>query len=274
VRTTALILAFLCLLSRTAEAAGPNGNVQAQVGQIRSLIQENRIGEALRNLRALREQHPNDADVNLQIGEIFQELAALRAEQLQKAAPDSAAAHELSGKSWEAQGKLSEALAEYKLAAGKNPALPGVHFLIGNVEWKERNLSEAQGELAQELKLNPNHALANLRMGQISIDADRDHPERAVAYLRRAVANDRSLLEAHRELGKALRLNKQLPEAAQELQWVETKRPNDETVHAQLAAVYRDMGDRERARTEMEIHGRLLKERLEASQKMRTQLAQ
>jgi Flp pilus assembly protein TadD len=200
-------------------------------------------------------------------------LAALRAEQLQRVAPDSAAAHELLGKSLEAQGKLNEALAEYRKALEKGPTTPGLHFLAGNLEWKLKNLDAAEAELLDELKLDPHHAMANLRMGQIVLETQRDQPWRAVAYLTEATADEKSLLEAHRELGKALRLSHKLPEALKQLQFVESQRPNDVLVHAQLAAVYKDLGDRERARQEIEIHARILRQRLEASQRMRAQQA-
>ena len=215
----------------------------------------------------------SNPETEFALGEIFQELAALRAEQLRRAAPDSAAAHELLGKSLESQGKLDEALAEYRHALEKSPTAPGLRFLLANVNWKLRNLDAAQTELKEELQLNPHDALANLRMGQILLETQRDHPMSAVTFLREAAADAQSSLEAHRELGKALRLAHRYPDAVKELQLVASQRPNDDSVHAQLAALYKDLGDRERARQEIAIHARILRERLQASQKFRAEHA-
>jgi Flp pilus assembly protein TadD len=204
------------------------------------------------------------------MGELLQELAAQRVDQLQRVAPDSAAVRELVGKSLEARGKLEEALAQYWEALKIAPGAPGLHFLIGNIDWKLRKLGEAESECAEELKMNPHHAMANFRMGQIQLEIRRDEPMRAVAFLREAVSGTNSSLEAHRDLGKALRLAHRYQEAVIELEFVESKAPNDDSVHAQLAALYKDLGDRDRARREIEIHSKILRERLQASQKAHT----
>jgi Flp pilus assembly protein TadD len=271
--STLLLLSFIAVTGTLqAETAGASDSrLAVAVKTARELIRQGKVGEALRNLDAIEKQYPDNPDAKFAVGEIFQELAAIRAEQLQRVAPDSAAAHELLGKSLESRGKLMEALAEYRHALEKGPATPGLHFLAGNVEWKLKNFNAAEADLLDELKLNPHHAMANLRMGQIVLETQRDQPLRAVAYLREATADDKTLLEAHRELGKALRLSHNFQEAVKELQFVASERPNDTMVHAQLAAVYRDMGNRERARQEMEIHARILRQRLQASQNMRTQ---
>lgn len=275
-----LVFALL-LITVVCSAAPPehdargasDSNVQVTIGTARELIRQGKIVDALQNLENLEKLNRDDPETKFAVGEMLQELAALRAEQLQRVAPDSAAAHELLGKSLESRGKLTEALVEYRHALEKAPTAPGLHFLVGNVEWKLKNLSTAETELKQELKLNPHHAMANLRMGQIVLDTQRDEPSRAVAYLQEATANANSSLEAHRELGKALRLDHKFQEAVKEFQAVESQRPNDGSVHAQLAAVYKDMGDVERARQELEIHRRILKERLQASEKMRAEQA-
>jgi tetratricopeptide (TPR) repeat protein len=271
--STLLFVSFVAVAStlQAAPARASDRSLAAGIKATRELIRQGKVVGALQNLEAIGRRYPDDPEAKLAIGEVFQELAALRAEQLQRVAPDSAAAHELLGKSLESRGKLTEASAEYRRALEKGPAIPGLHFLIGNLEWKLKNFNAAEPELLDELKLNPHHAKANLRMGQIVLATESDQPLRAVAYLKEATADDITSLEAHRELGKALRLSHKFQEALKELQFVAAQRPNDNLVHAQLAAVYKDMGDRDRARQEIEIHARILRQRREASQRMRTQ---
>jgi Flp pilus assembly protein TadD len=242
-------------------------SVAAIAAQARELIHEGKITEALNRVATLEKRGSSDPEAEFAAGEILQELAALRAEHLQRVAPDSAEAHELLGKSFEAQGKLDEALTEYRRASEKAPGKPGLHFLMGNVDWKLQRLEDAQHELGGELKLNPHDPMANLRIGEILLDTQRDTPAQAIKYLREAVAGAPDSLEAHREFGKALRLAHQYPEAEKELRLVESRAPNDPTVHAQLAALYKEMGEQEKAREEIVLHAKILQEKLEASRK-------
>ncbi len=269
------LLLFLSLkgLAQTSRARADD-TIAALVDRAREQAQGGKIVESLKLLEQLEKRSEHDPEAKLALGEMLQELAAMRAEQLQRVAPESAAAHELLGKSLESRGKLDDALAQYRLALTKAPEAPGVHFLIGNVEWKQRNLEAAEAELRAELKLNPHHAMANLRMGQIALDVQRDEPMRAVAYLQAATTDAQSSLEAHRELGKALRLAHRYSEAVKELQLVEQRAPSDESIHAQLSALYKETGDKERARQEIELHARILRAKLQASQKAREQQIQ
>lgn len=253
-----MTLKVTILLLSSVTFFGAGLQEQASITSIRALISEGRVPEALRQLQSLRTAHADDPTLQMQVGEILQELAASRAERLRNAAPDSAQAHELAGKSLESHQKLTDALKEYQLAEEKQPGSPGIHFSIGNVYWKLGDLTKARAALAEELELNPAHAQANLRMGQVILRTDENQAQTAMPYLKKAVEGDAQNLEAHRELGKALRLTGKPAEALKELKLVASKRPDDMTIHAQLAAVYRALGDTNSARREMELHTRLL----------------
>jgi tetratricopeptide (TPR) repeat protein len=232
---------------------------------VRTLLKAGRATEALQKIKELRRQNGDNPEIQLEIGKIFQELAALRAERLEQLAPDSPQAHELIGKSFESYDKLPEALAEYKRAAQKDSTLPGIHFLIGNLYWKQRDLSAATPELDAELRLNPNHSLANLRMGESLLATDADHPEKAIPHLRKAASDLRASAEAHRELGKALRMAGHYQEALTELQLAAERQPEDAKVHAQLAALYRARGNSAAAHREIEMQRQLLQRQREVS---------
>jgi tetratricopeptide (TPR) repeat protein len=251
----ALLLCFCIMLPLWA----------ATIESIRSLLKSGHTPEALREIEDLQKQAGKDPDLQLEIGKILQELAASRAERLEQLAPESPQAHELTGKSFEAHDKTSEALTHYQLAAQKDPALPGIHFLIGNLYWKQRDLNAAMPELEAELRLNPNHSFANLRMGEILLTTNADHPEMAIPYLRKAASDSHMNLEAHRELGKALRMAGRYGEALKELQLVAERQPEDSKIHAQLAALYRATGNAEGVKKEMEAQREILQRQREAS---------
>jgi tetratricopeptide (TPR) repeat protein len=253
-----MVLKITILLLSCVTVFGASPQAQTGIASIRALISEGKVPEALRQLQLLRTAHPDDPTLQMEVGEILQELAASRAELLRKAAPDSAQAHELAGKSLESHQKLTDALKEYQLAEEKQPALPGIHFSIGNIYWKLGDLGRARAALSRELALNPAHVQANLRMGQAILRADENEAQIAVPYLKKAIEGDSRNLEAHRELGKALRLTGRPAEALKELKLVASARPDDMTIHAQLAAAYRAVGDTDSARREMELHAKLL----------------
>ena len=165
----------------------------------------------------------------------------------------------------EAHDRLAEALTRYKRAAEKDPARPGIHFLIGNVYWKQRELNAAVPELQTELRLNANHTQANLRLGEILLTTDADHPEKALPYLQKAAADPHVGIEAHRELGKALRMAGRYAEALKELKLVAVREPDDSKVHAQLAAVYRALGNAQAAKAEMEKQREILQQARDSS---------
>ena len=242
--------------------AEPRNRV-ARVYLVRTLIERGEVIQALRRLDAFLKDDPNDAETRFQAGQLLQQLGSARFADLQRTAPDSAEAHELLGRSYETRGQLKEALAEYQLGLKRNSAAPGIHFLIGNVFWKQRDLDSAATEFESELSGNPNHTLANLRLGQIELA--RDRATAAVPLLRKAVAGDANLLDAHRELGKALRITGAYEEAVRELQLVAARRPEDDSVHAQLAAAFKAMGETERANDEMRLHRAILQKKLNAS---------
>jgi tetratricopeptide (TPR) repeat protein len=111
--------------------------------------------EALREMRAILERHPGDPETEYEIGVLLQDLAGATFERIIRVAPDSAEGRELLGKYHEARGQLPEALSEYRSALSRSPDRPGLHYLVGNILWKLRDLDAAIPELEAELRINP-----------------------------------------------------------------------------------------------------------------------
>lgn len=257
---------FLAGVLFLAQAAAAEATaVEQQAAHIRESIRSGKREEALRQLHVMLDRHAGDPEAEFEAGVLLQELSGLAFERLARAAPDSVQAHELLGKSYEARGQSTEALAEYRIALGKDPHAPGLHFLAGNVLWKNRDFDAAMSEFEAELRANPGHAMANARAGNIWIA--RGEPERAIHYLEAAVAGAPSFMEAHRDLGKAYRHAGRLSEALKQLSIVAAKQPDDDSVHAQLAAVYRAMGNPAKAGEELRLQRELLQKRAEAGRR-------
>jgi tetratricopeptide (TPR) repeat protein len=226
----------------------------------RTLIELGRVAEALGEIeRALAAQ--TDPETQFQAGAIVRDLAERRFADLARLAPESAAARELAGRQYEQQGKLPEALQEYRAAKAKEPGRPGIHYETGNILWRMRELDAATDELEQELARTPHHGMANLRLGQIWLV--RNDPARAMPFLEKSVAAMSDSADARRELGKAYRALGRPADARREWEAVAKARPNDDQVHYLLGNLYRQLGDRDRSRREFERHREILDRRQE-----------
>ena len=77
-----------------------------------------------------------------------------------------------------------------------------------------------------------------------------NQPEKAVPYLSQSIAISPNVSKAHEELGKAYSLLHRLPEAQEELEKAVELSPQAPNLHCMLAAVYRQQGLGEKAKTE------------------------
>jgi tetratricopeptide (TPR) repeat protein len=224
----------------------------------RTLLELGRGAEAVDEIRRVLTP-PVPPDVRMEAGRLLRELAERRLAQLEIAAPNSPATLELAGERWEWTGNLEEALKQYRAAAVREPARPGVHYRIGNILWLMREMDAALVELRAELELTSHHGMANLRIGQILL-----HSERAadsIPYFERAVEAMPQSVEAWREAGKAYRKAGRNAEARQLWEAVAQARPDDDQVHYLLAGLYRESGETALAKAALEKHRSVLQRR-------------
>lgn len=234
------------------------GDAQSRLYLARTLVELGRVPEALAEIdRALAGQA--DPEIQFQAGSIVRDLAEQRFADLKRLAPDSAAVRELAARRFEQQGNLPEALREYRAAIAKEPGRLGLHYEAGNILWRMRQLDAATRELQAELARSPHHGMANLRLGQVFL-AGNDAAQ-AVAFLELAVDAMSESADARRELGKAYRDLGRTADARTQWEAVAKARPDDDQVHYLLGNLYRQLGDPERARRELNRHSEILKHR-------------
>ncbi len=233
-------------------------DAQSRLYLARTLVELGRIPEALAEIdRALAGQP--DPEIQFQAGSIVRDLAEQRFADLERLAPDSAAVRELTARHFEQQGKLPEALREYRAAIAKEPGRPGLHYEAGNILWRMRELDAATEELQAELTRTPHHGMANLRLGQVFLN--RNQAPQAVVFLEQAVEAMSESTDARRELGKAYRSLGRTAEARRKWEAVAKARPDDDQVHYLLGNLYRQLGDGDRARRELNRHREILERR-------------
>lgn len=231
------------------------GDARTRLYLARTLVEMGRVPEALAEIdRALAAQ--TDPEIQFQAGSIVRELAERRFADLERLAPDSAAVRELAGRQFEQQGRLPEALREYRSAIVKEPARPGLHFEAGNILWRMRELDAAAEELKAELARTPRHGMANLRLGQVFLV--QNQAALAAPFLEQAVDAMPEHIDARRELGKAYRALGRTADARKQWEAVAKARPDDDQVHYLLGNLYRQLGDPEGARRELKRHREIL----------------
>src|SRR5258705_4254141 len=233
-------------------------DAQSRLYLARTLVELGRIPEALAEIdRALAGQP--DPEIQFQAATIVRDLAGHGFADLERLAPESAAVRELTARHFEQQGKLPEALREYRAAIAKEPGRPGLHYEAGNILWRMRELDAATEELQAELTRTPHHGMANLRLGQVFLN--RNQAPQAVVFLEQAVEAMSESTDARRELGKSYRSLGRTADARRQWEAVAKARPDDDQVHYLLGNLYRQLGDGDRARRELNRHREILERR-------------
>jgi len=234
------------------------GDAQSRLYLARTLLELGRVPEALAEIdRALAGQ--TDPEIQFEAGNIVRDLAEQRFADLKRLAPDSAAVRELDARHYEQQGNLPEALREYRAAIAREPGRPGLHYEVGNILWRMRQLEAAGEELQAELARSPRHGMANLRLGQVFVAGN--ETTKAVAFLEQAVDAMPESTEARRELGKAYQKLGRLADARRQWEAVAEARPDDDQIHYLLGNLYRRMGLEDRGREELNRHREILQRR-------------
>jgi tetratricopeptide (TPR) repeat protein len=169
--------------------------------------------------------------------------------------PNSGWTHLLLGSAYESQQQPEKAIAEYRAAVEKDPAIPNARFAIGYLYWRQQDSEQARTWLQDEAKRGC-HSLANYYLGEIA-RGDKD-TAKAEALYGRAIACDPSNGDAHLRLGSILTDQKRYREALVQLKKAVELEPGQSSSHYHLGALYRQMGRKADAAAEYrkvrEIH--------------------
>ena len=227
-------------------------SIEARRLLARCLLAESRIERAVEQLRRILTSIQDDPETLYLLGRSYEKLASNTAEQLFELDPRSSGIRLLRGEAFE-RGPLydfEKALAEFRAARELSPGDPGVHHAIGRVLFKMKRFDEAVPHLKAALALNRGHGMANYLLGRIELlQGDRIG---AIESLRAAVDARPELVEAQRDLARALVLERRYDEGIRIYRsLLETDSP-DASLHALLAAAYRRAGRMEEAKIHAE----------------------
>ena len=111
---------------------------------------------------------PDNADYCYRLGKAWLRLAQWSFEQLRAVAPRSARLPQARGQQYLQQGRPDLAQQPFEQAAQLDPTLPGIHLMLARIHLDARRLDQAAREIALELALVPDSAMAQQVQRQIA----------------------------------------------------------------------------------------------------------
>ena len=136
-------------------------------------------------------------------------------------------------------------------AAGLDPKLPLVHFLLGELYIYKSRIPEAIAEFQKEMVINPGHAATYYKLADAYSRVHKyDEAER---LLQRSIWLDATATGPYILMGKVLEKKGEFQLALRALQHAASMDPNNPTTHHLLGQTYRDMGNKEEAESELKL---------------------
>jgi len=166
--------------------------------------------------------------------------------------PGSAEMHHVMARELQRHGDTDAAIANYREAIKIDPTLPGVHAELGDLLYhsSDENLKAgAQAEFEAAVAANPTDERSLLSLGMIA--AEKSDLKTAYTDDSRAVQLDPNDTDACTELAKVLVLMNERDKAQQMLQRAVQSDPTNYVAHFRLAALYRQQGKTDEAKTEI-----------------------
>jgi tetratricopeptide (TPR) repeat protein len=172
----------------------------AMLGLIQCLLAQDRVADALPIATRLETEFPSDPDVLYQSARLHMRAFNDSVSRMFQRAPASFRVNQLSGEIFELQGRIPDAIAEYRKAIAKNPNAINLHYRLGRALALESQFDGARQEFEAELKLNPADAVAEYQAGQIL--AVQQKRREAAGHFDRALALKPDFVEAMIALAK------------------------------------------------------------------------
>ncbi len=130
------------------------------------------------------------------------------------------------------QGKMDEAVAEFREAIRINPVLAEAHTYLGTILGHQKKLDEAAAEFREAIRIDPGMAEAHVYLGKIL--GHQGKLEEAATHLRRAIRLKPDSALGHYQLATTLGAQGKLEKATTEFRTAIRLKPNDVEAHYYL----------------------------------------
>ena len=152
------------------------------------------------------------------------------------------------GLAYRNQGKIDEAMAEWKKTISIVPDYPDAHSNLGLVYLKQGNLEKAIVEYKKVISIIPRYAEAHVNLGIAY--GGQGKLEEEIAALKTAIKINPNLAEAHYNLGLVYRKQSKIEKAIVEYKTAIRINPNYLQAHVNLGLIYQKQGKLDEAISE------------------------
>src|SRR3989338_5616339 len=150
--------------------------------------------------------------------------------------PESFRGHNNLGVVYEKQGRLDEAIKEYRMTLSLKPGYAEAHNNLGVVYAKQGQIDEAIKEFRTALSLKPGYAEAHNNLGNVY--EKEGQIDKAIEEYRMALSIKPDYVDAHNNLGIVYKKQGRLDEAIDKFLTVLKLNPDDPITHYNLAWTY------------------------------------
>ena len=240
------------------ELTGNPRDAQARYYLALALTATDRLFEAIQQLESLAADDPQNLPVLYQLVVDYKAATQKAGQRLAKMAPDSEFTHAMKAETLSDNGRLDDAILEFKEVLRISPEFPGVHFALGQLYWRKKDTEHAMEQLKLALHEDPNQPLAHYYVGDMLVD-QQDYQE-AIPHLKFALSVYPELTRAHFLMGKSYAGTGQAKLALEEYNQALKQDPNYKEVHFQLYELYARLGEKEKSQEQLRISERLTRE--------------
>ena len=251
-------------LERAAQAAPES--FQARELLAGALVGQNDFSRAVPHLEKVSELNPNDVGTLYLLERSYLETkqfqkALATFERLQSLDPNSPWVRILRGQAEDAIGNYQKAIEEFEVARRQVPRDATVRFSLGFMYWKMRRFAEAQSEIEEALKLDPEFEEAKYYLADTYILEEK--PNAALPLLQALLHRQPRDARALADQGKALEKLNRDSEAAHAYEGCLRVDPERADVHYRLARVYKKLKRSDDCARELVTAKRLQQEKRE-----------
>jgi tetratricopeptide (TPR) repeat protein len=252
------------LLEKAHQRRKDDPDVAAHLGL--AYLREQQYDKALVVLSDWAAIQPDSPEALYYKGKAAQYVASNTFARLTKVAPDSYRTHQLEAEMLRQRGLAPEAINEYKKAIAQKPDTAGLHYALGTLYREVGRLDEALAELNQELRITDD-PLTYYWIGDVYLQ--QNNMDRAQQSLLKALTIQPGLTGAELDLAKTYQAQGKAALALKTLEAVIASDPDQQEAHYLLFGLYKEQGQMDRARKELETFQRLKRRAAEEDKRMR-----
>jgi len=240
------------LLEKAYQRKKDDPDVAAHLGL--AYLREQQADKALVVISHWAEIQPDSPEALYFKGKAAQYVASDTFARLTKVAPDSYRTFQLEAEMLRQRGLAPAAINEYKKAIAQKPDAAGLHYALGTLYREVGRLDEALTEFNQELRITDD-PLTYYWIGDVYLQ--QNNMDRAQQSLLKALTIQPGLIGAELDLAKTYQAQGKTAQAVKMLQAVIASDPDQQEAHYLLFGLYKEQGQMDQARKELETFQRL-----------------